>query len=152
MIPEPHPPAATAVDLDGIEAWAAYLASVLPDGALLLLSGPLAAGKTTLVSALAAAHGSEARVSSPTYTLVHEYPSPVGLLVHVDAYRLPDARSLLGLGLEDYLERARWVAVEWGDGLAASFPDAWRLHLEPRDDGRRDLTWTPPAGADRGTA
>lgn len=100
-----------------------------PAGSLLLLAGPLGAGKTTLVQQLALELGSTAAVSSPTYTLIHEYPTPQGLLVHCDAYRLPSTASLIELGLDDYLARARLVAVEWGEGLLAHYPQAWLLRL-----------------------
>ena len=104
-----------------------------PRGSLLVLSGPLGAGKTTLTQALGAALGSTAHISSPTYTLVHEYPTPAGTLVHIDAYRLGDAAALFDLGLEDYLERARLVVVEWGEALLEAFPEA--LHVELSFDG-----------------
>lgn len=104
--------------------------ALAPEGTLLILSGPLGAGKTTLVQALGRQLGSSARISSPTYTLIHEYPSPEGLLVHIDAYRLPSADALFDLGLEDYLARARLVAVEWGEGLLGEFPDALEVRLE----------------------
>lgn len=114
-------------------AYAARVAERLPYGALLLLEGPLGAGKTTFVAGLADALGSPARTSSPTYTLIHEYPTPHGVLVHVDAYRLPDASDLLDMGLDDYLDRARAVVVEWGGPLAAVRPEAWRLRLDRPD-------------------
>jgi tRNA threonylcarbamoyladenosine biosynthesis protein TsaE len=110
--------------------YAAELARRLPTGALLLLDGPLGAGKTTLVAALVAALGGPARTSSPTYTLVHEYPTPQGPVVHVDAFRLGDPGQLAALGLDDYLDRARLVVVEWGGPLAEAYPEAWRLRLE----------------------
>ncbi|NLG09131.1 MAG: tRNA (adenosine(37)-N6)-threonylcarbamoyltransferase complex ATPase subunit type 1 TsaE [Deinococcales bacterium] len=125
-----------------------------PPGSLLLLSGPLGAGKTTFTSLLAAALGSAADVSSPTYTLVHEYPTPEGPLVHIDAYRLPDPTALTGLGLDDYLARARLVVVEWGAPLAALYPDALVLEfaLEPHGEQgvRRSARWRRGApGASR---
>ncbi|MDQ3460211.1 MAG: tRNA (adenosine(37)-N6)-threonylcarbamoyltransferase complex ATPase subunit type 1 TsaE [Deinococcota bacterium] len=123
--------------LAATRALAARLATLLPAGSLLLLAGELGAGKTTLTQALAEALGSPARVSSPTYTLIHEYPTPEGLLVHIDAYRLPSAEALLELGLEDYLGRARLVVVEWGEGLLAHYPDACLLRLELTPEGRR---------------
>lgn len=125
--------------LDDTRALAAQLAEALPPRSLLLLAGELGAGKTTLTQALAEALGSPARVSSPSYTLIHEYPTPEGLLVHIDAYRLPSAEALFELGLEDYLERARLVVVEWGEGLLAHFPEAALLRLELTPEGRRAI-------------
>lgn len=122
--------------LAATRALARELLDRLPRGALLVLSGPLGAGKTTLVQQLALELGSAASVSSPTYTLIHEYPTPAGLLVHIDAYRLPSAEALLELGLEEYLERARLVVVEWGEALLAHFPEAAVVRLA-LDAGRR---------------
>ena len=110
-----------------------------PEGTLLVLSGPLGAGKTTLTRFLAEALGSQADVTSPTYTLVHEYPTPAGVLVHIDAYRLPDAAALEQLGLDETLERARLVVVEWGTGLLPLHPEALWLELE-RNGERRSAT------------
>lgn len=115
--------------LDDTEHLAQTLVQRAPAGTPLLLLGPLGAGKTTLVQALGRALGSRAQISSPTYTLIHEYPTPAGVLVHVDAYRLERAEALFELGLEDYLERAQLVAVEWGEGLLAAFPDALVVRL-----------------------
>ncbi len=110
----------------------------LPEGSLLLLDGPMGAGKTTLVALLASELGSDASVSSPTYTLIHEYPTPQGTLVHIDAWRLPDVQALLAAGLDDYLDNSRLVAVEWGAGLAPLYPGATVLSLRPgpADDER----------------
>jgi tRNA threonylcarbamoyladenosine biosynthesis protein TsaE len=110
---------------------------VAPEGSLIILTGPLGAGKTTLVQALAKALDSNAQVSSPTYTLIHEYPTPHGTLVHIDAYRLPTTDALLDLGLEDYLERSKLVVVEWGEGLLQDFPDAWQVTLSFEGDNRQ---------------
>ena len=122
----------TLASLEDTERLARTLVQRAPAGTLLLLLGPLGAGKTTLVQALGRALGSRAQISSPTYTLIHEYPTPDGVLVHIDAYRLERAEALFELGLEDYLERARLVAVEWGEGLLAAFPDALVVSLSLR--------------------
>ena len=133
-------------DLAATRSLARRTAAVLPMGQLLVVSGPLGAGKTTFVVELAAALGSDAQVTSPTYTLVHEYPTPAGPLVHVDAYRLDPALDMAAaLDLEGYLERARAVVVEWGDRLLATHPGAWHLRLT-RDGGRRRAHWAPGRG------
>ena len=100
-----------------------------PASSLLVLSGPLGAGKTALTQQLGLELASGAAISSPTYTLVHEYPTPSGTLVHIDAYRLGSAEALFDLGLEDYLARARLVVVEWGEDLLEHFPDALHVTL-----------------------
>ena len=123
--------------LTDTQNFAQRLVQHAPPGALLLLVGPLGAGKTALVQALGRSLGSSAQISSPTYTLIHEYPTPMGVLVHIDAYRLRDAEALLELGLEDYLERARLTAVEWGAGLVKIFPDALVVRLSLEGDVRR---------------
>ncbi len=101
----------------------------MPPASLLILKGDLGAGKTTLVQFIAQELKSEAIVSSPSYTLIHEYPSPEGLLVHIDAYRLASPEELFELGLEDYIERARLTVVEWGEGLLEFFPEASLLEI-----------------------
>jgi tRNA threonylcarbamoyladenosine biosynthesis protein TsaE len=130
----------TTVDLptlDDTRELARRLLQRAPGGSLLVLSGPLGAGKTTLTRFLAEALGSDADVTSPSYTLVHEYPTPQGVLVHIDAYRLPDAAALEQLGLDETLDRARLVVVEWGTGLLAHHPDALWLDLERHGEARR---------------
>lgn len=116
------------------QAFAEALARRLPDGALLLLNGPLGAGKTTLVQFLAKALGFTGEVTSPTYTLIHEYPTPQGLIVHIDAYRMADQEELYHLGLEDYLPEARLILIEWGKPEV--FPEALQLRITPTEGGR----------------
>lgn len=132
--------------LADLDLLAARVAGATVPGDLLILTGPLGAGKTTFVQRLAAALGSDAPVNSPTYTLVHEYPSPGGTLVHVDLYRLGADAPLEALGLEDYLDRARLVAVEWGGPLLELYPAAHHLALDPVPGAKstRTVTWRRP--------
>ncbi|MCW2608053.1 MAG: hypothetical protein JWO60_2746 [Frankiales bacterium] len=110
------------------------LASLLRAGDLLVLSGPLGAGKTALVRGLGEALGVAGRVTSPTFVLARQHRGPLPLL-HVDAYRLRDAgtASLDDLDLEDALADGV-AAVEWGEGLVEGVTDSWLEVTLVRDD------------------
>ncbi|HSK54994.1 MAG TPA: tRNA (adenosine(37)-N6)-threonylcarbamoyltransferase complex ATPase subunit type 1 TsaE [Jiangellales bacterium] len=97
----------------------ARMAGLLQAGDLVLLSGALGAGKTTLAQGLGEGLGVRGPVTSPTFVIARVHPSTVGgpALVHVDAYRLAGWDELEDLDLEAALDRAVTV-VEWGSGLA----------------------------------
>jgi tRNA threonylcarbamoyladenosine biosynthesis protein TsaE len=123
------------------------LAGGLQTGDLLVLSGPLGAGKTFFVRALSRALGLQAHepVTSPTFTLVSELPTQPPL-VHVDLYRLTSSEQVRELGLEEARTRAA-LAVEWGqEHLAALGSDALCVQLTttPR---AATLTATGPRSA-----
>jgi tRNA threonylcarbamoyladenosine biosynthesis protein TsaE len=112
----------------------AEIAGVLQPGDLLLLAGDLGAGKTFLVRSIARALGVTGRVTSPTFTLVQEYPTPRGALVHVDLYRLQGDRlpqELARLGLRERRAEGAIVLVEWGDAAAEALggPPVRRVSL-----------------------
>jgi len=114
------------------------LAPAVRAGDVLALSGPLGAGKTRFVAGLARGLAAAARVRSPTYTLVNEYPGRVPL-VHLDLYRVARA-ELDGLGLEDHREAAALV-VEWGEKLPAALrSDALTLEFEIVSEHERAVT------------
>ena len=96
------------------EALGAALAACLEAGDVLVLVGPLGAGKTRFVAGLARGLGAGSRVRSPSFTLLNEYRGD-RLLLHLDLYRL-EPREVDGLGLEEQIERGVLVA-EWGDKL-----------------------------------
>ncbi len=144
----------TVLHADGPEGTArvaATLAPLLRAGDAVLLTGELAAGKTTFVSALVAALGSEAAVSSPTFSLAQFYTTPGPRVLHVDTYRLTDLTEFRDLGLDEYLDEVV-ALVEWGDLVAGEFVDPLRMHLaasDPEDPARREITvrggprWAP---------
>jgi tRNA threonylcarbamoyladenosine biosynthesis protein TsaE len=121
-------------------ALAARLAADLRAGAVVLLSGDLGAGKTAFVRGLAEGLGGDAaEVTSPTFTLVHEYRGGRLPLIHVDLYRL-DTADLAEIGLDDDLAAAGVVAVEWPERLAHSIPGAIRIHIEDTGGDTRAIT------------
>jgi tRNA threonylcarbamoyladenosine biosynthesis protein TsaE len=109
---------------------------------LVLLSGDLGAGKTTLTKGIASGIGAakEDDVTSPTFTLVHKY-SGARRVYHVDLYRIGDVRDLDTLGLEDIFDEDAVVIVEWPDRLRlrTDWPVV-RILLEHVDDDTRKLT------------
>jgi len=95
-------------------ALGARLAAGLPRGVVLLI-GNLGAGKTTIAKGIASGLGAASPddVSSPTFTLIHEYGR--GLVYHVDLYRIEEARELEGLGLDEIIDSGALVLIEWGE-------------------------------------
>lgn len=94
------------------------IAHELADAVVVLLRGDLGAGKTTMVKGIAEAFSAAERdnVSSPTFTLVHEYHGPERSVFHIDLYRLETDRELATLGLEDQMnEPGSLLLVEWGE-------------------------------------
>ncbi len=107
---------------DEMGALGARLAAVLRAGDLVVLTGPLGAGKTTLTRGLGAALGARGQVSSPTFVLARTHPTTSGPdLVHVDAYRLSDPVELDDLDLD---WDASVVVVEWGRGFVDGISDS----------------------------
>jgi tRNA threonylcarbamoyladenosine biosynthesis protein TsaE len=122
------------------------LGRVLRAGDLVLLAGPLGAGKTTLTRGIADGLGVGGRVSSPTFVLARVHPAgSAGVpLVHVDAYRLGgDLSQLDDLDLDTDLERSA-IVVEWGEGSAERLSsDYLVVRLDRREDDVRELTLEP---------
>lgn len=105
--------------LTQMRTFAEALAGQLRAGDLLILTGNLGAGKTTLTQSLGRALNVSGRITSPTFVIAREHPSLGGgpALVHVDAYRLADGEELEDLDLDSELDESITV-VEWGAGLA----------------------------------
>ena len=121
------------------------LAKVLRVGDVVTLSGPLSAGKTTLVRGLLKALGHAGEVPSPSFAIVQPYESLKLPVWHVDLYRIDDPSDLVELGLDDI--RADGVLiVEWPEnGDASAWPEALGLSLIVGEDGERALTANVPS-------
>ncbi|HTS61778.1 MAG TPA: tRNA (adenosine(37)-N6)-threonylcarbamoyltransferase complex ATPase subunit type 1 TsaE [Candidatus Acidoferrales bacterium] len=108
------------------------LAAELPRRGVVLLIGNLGAGKTTLAKGIVRGRGAaEAEeVSSPTFTLIHEY----GSVYHVDLYRLDEPREVATLGLDELFDRDALVLIEWGERFPQLLPAA-RTEIRIRRTG-----------------
>ena len=96
------------------------LASLLTPPKLVVLRGDLGAGKTTLVKGIAEGFNaaSQENVTSPTFTLIHEYRGPSATLYHIDLYRVDTQRELETLGLDDLMSEHSVLLIEWGEKFA----------------------------------
>ena len=117
------------------------LASTLKSGDVILLSGNLGAGKTAFVRGLATGLGIDPEdVSSPTFTLVHEYRGGRLTLYHADLYRL-DTVATEDLGLEEMGVSDGVLAIEWPERLAHALPGAREVRIEIIDENTRLISW-----------
>ncbi|MDR1589406.1 MAG: tRNA (adenosine(37)-N6)-threonylcarbamoyltransferase complex ATPase subunit type 1 TsaE [Oscillospiraceae bacterium] len=104
------------------EALGAALADRLRGGGVVALTGELGTGKTAFIRGLAGGLGIDARVTSPTFTIVNEYPGEPPLF-HFDMYRLSSAGELIDIGWDDYLARGGVIAAEWSDVAPELIPE-----------------------------
>ena len=107
------------------------LATQLRHGDVLALFGELGAGKTALVKGIARGLGIAQDVTSPTFTLIHEYSGGRLPLFHIDLYRLDSAEQALTIGVEDYLDPTGVTVVEWAEKIETMLPEnATRIRLQ----------------------
>jgi tRNA threonylcarbamoyladenosine biosynthesis protein TsaE len=121
------------------------LARLLRPGDVVTLSGPLSAGKTTLVRGALAALGHQGEVPSPSFAIVQPYEELSPPVWHVDLYRIEQPSDVEELGLDDIGEEGVLI-VEWPEHAGGGiWPDALALSLEALEDGSRSLTARVPA-------
>ncbi len=116
------------------------LARSLPRRAVVLLIGNLGAGKTTLAKGIVQGLGAAApdEVSSPTFTLIHEYGE--GRVYHIDLYRLEEPREVATLGLEELFDRDAVVLIEWGERFPQLLPaDHIEIRIRAGDNETREI-------------
>jgi tRNA threonylcarbamoyladenosine biosynthesis protein TsaE len=121
---------------------AAELARNIPAGTVLSLVGDLGAGKTEFVKGLATGLGFGGDVTSPTFTILHEYRGGRLALFHMDFYRLQDERELDEIGLDEYLRAGGVCAIEWGDKFQQRLPiETLTVRLITIDGDQREVVW-----------
>jgi len=114
------------VDTQSIEETLRFgerLSAELRPGDVLALSGDLGAGKTALIKGVARGLGVTRDVTSPTFTLVHEYSGGHLPLFHIDLYRLDTIEQALAVGIEDYFGGSGVTAIEWAEKIESLLPE-----------------------------
>ncbi|MEW6580856.1 MAG: tRNA (adenosine(37)-N6)-threonylcarbamoyltransferase complex ATPase subunit type 1 TsaE [Chloroflexota bacterium] len=140
----------TSHDIAQTQALGQLLGALLRPGDVVCLSGDLGAGKTAFAQGIGRGWGARERVTSPTFTLVHEHRRDTDgtVFYHVDCYRLDGADDAWGIGLEDLWHDDGFVAIEWPEHVQAALPDerlwiaftsldAHQRHLVLRASGAR---------------
>ncbi len=116
------------------EKFAMEIAEKFNESPTFLLFGNLGAGKTAFTRGLSKGYGSSERVSSPTFTLVHEYFGDKNIY-HFDLYRLESEEELFDIGFEDYFKEGTVRVIEWPDNFLSSMPsDAVKVRISYGED------------------
>jgi tRNA threonylcarbamoyladenosine biosynthesis protein TsaE len=135
----------TLATVDDTRRFGRRLAALLRPGDLVLLSGPLGAGKTALAQGIGAGLHVRGEVTSPTFVIARVHHGDIPL-VHADAYRLGDAAEIDDLDLDAAAEDAVTV-VEWGEGRAEHLNEAYlQVRIDRRDDDTRLVELVPHGG------
>ena len=123
-------------------AWGESLGRVAMPPLVITIAGELGAGKTTLAQAICRGYGVADAVTSPTFTLVHQYAAAKSPVYHVDLYRLSDPRDLTNLGWDEMMAEEALVLIEWPEHAGDRIPHAHvpiSLQHLPNEPGRRLL-------------
>lgn len=134
----------TLATADDAHTWGKELAESLSAGDVIALCGNLGAGKTQITHGIVAGMQSKAEVTSPTFTLVHEYLDGRLPVFHFDFYRMESAAEVIGIGWDEFLSEPGVIIVEWADMFPDLLPPNTRwFHIEALPDGSRHVTEGP---------
>jgi tRNA threonylcarbamoyladenosine biosynthesis protein TsaE len=114
-------------DLSQISDCAQWVLEKMEDRKVLLLKGPMGAGKTTLAKAMCQVLSCSDIVSSPTFSIIQEYLCPKGKVFHMDLYRLNDIEEAFDAGVEEALFSGEMCIVEWPEKILPLLPDAYTI-------------------------
>lgn len=116
------------------------IATYLPKYKVILFDGPMGAGKTTLISSLLKFLHSNSEISSPTFSIVNEYDSSIGIVYHFDFYRIKSIEEAFDFGVEEYLYSNNYCFIEWGVKIEELLPsNRLILKIEILDEHTRKL-------------
>jgi tRNA threonylcarbamoyladenosine biosynthesis protein TsaE len=121
------------------EAAGEAFAARLTPGSVVAIAGTLGTGKTRFVVGICRGLGARGNISSPTFTIINEYPAPVGSVIHADLYRIRSAAELAEVGLQEYFTREYITLIEWPEVASGLLPpDRIEVRCEhgPSDDER----------------
>jgi tRNA threonylcarbamoyladenosine biosynthesis protein TsaE len=124
-------------DLDGI---AKHLISESGRERIVAFYGQMGAGKTTLIRVLCRSLRVKTEVTSPTFALINEYPSPEGPVYHFDFYRLNRISEALDFGIDEYFDSGSWCLIEWPEKLEELLPQTLvRVYISENPDNSRTI-------------
>jgi tRNA threonylcarbamoyladenosine biosynthesis protein TsaE len=142
VVPSMAPDSRVSLTLPELVGWGERFGRAVSAPLVVALSGELGAGKTTLVQAICRGYGVPERVTSPTFTIVHEYIGARSPVYHLDLYRLARPEDLTAIGWDEIVARDALVLVEWPERAGARLPAGHvpiELALVPGDPERRLL-------------
>ena len=125
-----------------LKAWGVELGRGTSPPLLITLTGELGSGKTTLAQSICSGYGVVEEVTSPTYSLVHQYSAPKSAVFHIDLYRIESPEQLTNIGWDEIVAARALVLVEWPERAGARLPeDHLPIDLDyvPNDPARRIL-------------
>ncbi len=113
----------TRSSAETLELGASFAKSLSP-GDVVAISGNLGAGKTLFVSGVCKGLGITGAVTSPTFTMIHEYAAPSCVVVHIDLYRVSSLHELRSLGVEEYFDDGHICLIEWAERAMELLPES----------------------------